>query len=313
VNVLRPHAAPLIVLPPENATRLRAYARKALERVDAYGVLPTPLEDIMEDQRLRLVIDSEEERASFLSGLSGRVQQAAKAALNKLRGVLDTRERKVWVRERPGKPRLSRFPTAHEVAHDLLPWHRVRAEYVDDRETLAPEVRTLMEREANYTGAQLLFQGEVFRDRVMSEKESLHSALALADEHETTFHSTLWEYVEAQDRLVAVAVYRKLHVVGAGGGPLYEQREVYAANRFAARFSDVELPVRLNSSDPWVEGVIGGEEISSGTCRLRCGGAEHGFTWEAWTNTYSLFVLIRREPKVAPVTGLIRRLARRAA
>ena len=313
MNVLHPFAAPRLVLPPDNAARLRGYAREALERVDAYGVLPTPLGDILEDQRLRLVADLEEDRTSFLGKLSGKARRAAKAALNKLKGVLDVRERKVWVRERPGKPRLSRFPTAHEIAHDLLPWHHVRPEHVDDRETLAPEVRALIEREANYAGAQLLFQGEVFRERVMSEKESLHSALSLADEHETTFHSTLWEYVEVQDRPVAVAVYRKLRVVGPDGGPLYEQREVYAADRFAAKYSGIELPIRLSAEDPWVEGIAAGEEISTGMCRLRCEGAEHGFSWEAWTNTYSLFVFIRREPKAAPITGLIRRVVRRAA
>ena len=313
MNVLRPHAAPALILPPDNAARLRGIAETALRRVDSYGVLPTPLDQILEAQRLGLVEDLEEDRRSFLAGLSGKAQFAARTMLNKLRGVLDTRERKVWVRERKGKPRLSRFPTAHEIAHDLLPWHRVRSEYLDNSETLAAEVRDVMEREANYTAAQLLFQGSAFRERVRSAKESLGSALALADEHETTFHSTLWAWVEAQDRPVAVAVYKKLGLVGADGTPLYRYHEVYAADRFVGKYGDVELPDQLGAGSPWVQGLLSGEEIASGTCRLVCGGTDHGFTWESWTNTYSLFVLVRREPKAAPVTGLIRKAVRLVA
>ena len=313
MNVLRPRAAPVLILPPDNAARLRGYAEEALRRVETYGVLPTPLDKVLEAQRLGLVEDLEDDRRSFLAGLSGKAQFAARSMLNKLRGVLDTRERKVWVRTRSGKPRLSRFPTAHEIAHDLIPWHRVRSEYLDNGETLAPEVRDALEREANYTAAQLLFQGDAFRERVRSTKESLESALALADEHETTFHSTLWAWVEAQDRPVAVAVYKKLGLVGTGGTPLYRQREVYAADRFARKYADVELPERLGAGSPWVQGLLDGEEVASGTCRLTCGGTDHGFTWESWTNTYSLFVLVRREPKVAPVTGLIRKARRLVA
>ena len=313
MNVLRPQAVPVLILPPDNAARLRGFAEAALRRVETYGVLPTPLDQILEAQRLGLVQDLEEDRTSFLAGLSGKAQFAAKAMLNKLRGVLDTRERKVWVRERKGKPRLSRFPTAHEIAHDLLPWHQVRSEYLDNGETLAPEVRNVLEREANYTAAQLLFQGSAFQERVRSVKESLESALALADEHETTFHSTLWAWVEAQDRPVAVAVYGKLGLVGTDGTPLYRRREVYAADRFAGKYGDVELPDRIGAGSPWVRGLLSGEDVARGTCRLVCGGTDHGFTWESWTNTYSLFVLVRREPKVAPVTGLIKRAVRLVA
>ncbi len=308
MNVLRPRSAPTLVRPPDNADRLRGIAEAALRRVDAYGVLPTPLNRLLEAQRLGLVADLEEDRESFLSKMSAKVQGVARSMLQKLRGVLDVRERKVWVQETPGKPRRSRFPTAHEIAHDLCPWHRIDQAFLDTDETLSRRVRATLEREANYLGAQLLFQGSRFGERVRDAKESLASALALAEAHETTFHSTLWAWVEEQDRPVAVAVYRKNAVLDRDGRPTYRQREVYASKRFAKSFEAVELPETLSAADPWVDGLSGLGAVATGTCRLKCGGAENGFTWETWTNTFSLFVLVRREPKGAAATGLIRRV-----
>lgn len=309
MNVFRPRSASTLVLPPDNAERLRRIAETALKRVDTYGVLPTPLDRLMEAQRLGLVADLEDDRESFLASLSSKAQSVARSMFQKLRGVLDVRERKVWVQETPGKPRRSRFPAAHELSHDLLDWHHIDTEFLDSTETLSHTIRATFEREANYTASQLLFQGTRFGERVRDAKESLASALALADEHETTFHSTLWAWVEEQDRPVAVAVYRKNRLLDQNGNSTYRQHEVYASKPFARSYENIELPVRLRASDTWVEGLVGLDPIASGTCRLVCGGTDHGFTWETWTNTFSLFVLVRREPKGAPVTGLIRRVA----
>lgn len=315
MNILRPNSAPLVVRPPESADRLRVIAREALERADAYGTIPTPLDRILEAQKLELVDDSEEHAREFLKSLkslgaklSVKREAAFHEVLSKLKGAFDMRERKVWVQQTDGKPRWARFPQAHEISHDLVPWHSVRSEYLDDAETLAPETRIEFEREANHTAALLLFQGDQFRIRARDMKESIDSALVLADEHETTYHSTIWQFVEVQDRPIAIAAYHEATRSRPDGGPRYWHRGTYASEAFAKRFGDIEFPRLIDSRHEWLRGAADDGAVVSGTCRLPAQRGTDGFVWERWTNRYTVFVLVRRDP-VLSLFGTIRSMS----
>ena len=55
-----------------------------------------------------------------------------------------------------------RFVIAHEILHDLLPWHRSLL-LGDNEATLNPIFHHAMEAEANYGGRRLIFMGEQFQ------------------------------------------------------------------------------------------------------------------------------------------------------
>lgn len=307
MDKIRPVERTEIIRPPESHQKLTSIAEETLKEAGTHGEIPTPLDTLMEVQGLGDVGDDQsvvDQFLSSLSSLSEQAQRTGKRALNKLRGVLDRRERKVWVKSDDNKPRQSKFPKTHEIGHDIISWHGVNPEYLDDDETLSPKAREQFEREANFIAGELLFQGDYFRDRALSAKESLHSALSLADAHETTYWSTLWRYIEVQDRPVGLAVYGRSNKTNEKGEPTFYFRRLNASERFSKECVEIEIPSFLDDH-PWVEAATGNEEIVEGSCKLTVGSSKASFSWESWSNHYNLFVLIRREPKLAGIKSVI--------
>jgi hypothetical protein len=73
----------------------------------------------------------------------------------------------------------ARLTEAHEIGHDLIPWHRA-AFQLDDEERLLGDSRNQLEREAYLAGGHLIFQGTYFQRRALDYKVSIGTPVALA-------------------------------------------------------------------------------------------------------------------------------------
>lgn len=88
-----------------------------------------------------------------------------------------------------------RWNEAHEIGHDLIPWH---ADMMlgDTEQTLTPACHEVIEAEANYAAGQLLFMSERFREEAAASHPSIDFVRELSKRFGNTLTSTLWRFVE---------------------------------------------------------------------------------------------------------------------
>ena len=88
-----------------------------------------------------------------------------------------------------------RWLEAHEIGHDLLPWHHDMM-LGDDRMTPTPSTHDKMEAEANYAAGSLVFLGDRFREECRQSWASLANAKVLQKRYGNTITTTLWRMIE---------------------------------------------------------------------------------------------------------------------
>lgn len=113
-----------------------------------------------------------------------------------------------------------RWLEAHEIGHDLLPWHHDMM-LGDDDITPTASTHAKMEAEANYAAGSLLFLGDKFREECRQSWASVENAKVLQKRYGNTITSTLWrmiEYVGEQDPIIgAIGSHPGVH----GEGPCF--------------------------------------------------------------------------------------------
>ncbi len=92
-------------------------------------------------------------------------------------------------------PLKHRWNEAHEIGHDLIPWHAGMM-LGDTEQTLTPACHETMEAEANYAAGQILFLADRFGAEAPASTPSLELVRALSKGFGNTMTSTLWRFVE---------------------------------------------------------------------------------------------------------------------
>ncbi len=91
-----------------------------------------------------------------------------------------------------------RWLEAHEIGHDILPWHHDMM-LGDDDLTPTAAVHDKMEAEANFAAGALLFLGERFVNECKDIVPSIKAAQELQKRYGNTFTTTLWRMIEHAD------------------------------------------------------------------------------------------------------------------
>jgi hypothetical protein len=112
-----------------------------------------------------------------------------------LKGLLLTDRRRILLDTGVAAPKL-RWNEAHEITHDVLPWHEGLA-HGDPEATLSPECHEIIEAEANYGAGRLLFCGAQFVELVRSSDLNFDLVKRVHQSHENTLTTTLWRVIEA--------------------------------------------------------------------------------------------------------------------
>lgn len=176
--------------------QILATATQALQRADAIGTVPTPLDDVGEAVGVETVID--------IGQLPEELTVKKPSALKKLLGAYLFRAETAFVDFTQSKGR-ARFIQAHELGHRVVPWHKA-AYLLDDERRLFGKTEGLLELEANLAGAHLLFQGHHFFERALDYETSLKTPILLADVFHTSCAATIRYYVEHHPDALAVLV-----------------------------------------------------------------------------------------------------------
>ena len=215
-------------------------AQQALKRANAFGVIPTPLDDVGEAIGVAEVVD--------IGQLPEDLVVSKPSALKKILGAYLYRAETAFVDFSQPEGR-ARFIQSHELGHRVVPWHE--GAYLDDERRLFRETEELLELEANLASAHLIFQGQPFFERALEFPLSLKTPLLLAGQFKASLHATIRYYVEHHPDPVAGLIagqYTRMD----GTVPIFLALESPSfRERFGSigtRFPDASLP--LNGSKP---------------------------------------------------------------
>jgi hypothetical protein len=125
-----------------------------------------------------------------------------------LRALYLPEGRRILIDESIPKPK-HRWLEAHEIGHDLLPWHHEML-LGDDEVTPTAATHDKMEAEANFAAGSLLFLNEKFARECRDLPASIASAQKLRKRYGNTFTTTLWRMIEhaGEDRPIIGLVGR---------------------------------------------------------------------------------------------------------
>ena len=142
---------------PESAPKIEKIAETILRGSKAYGVLPTPVDRIVQYAELQLAqdINLADKNQSFFSKAFKSIGKVPKKVL----GLLDFRQKVIYLDLNQNVNR-QRFIKIHEVGHDACPWQK-HLYCVDDEITISPEINILFEKEASFFASSVLFQLDI--------------------------------------------------------------------------------------------------------------------------------------------------------
>jgi IrrE N-terminal-like domain len=283
-----------IAVRPQAEPRITDLVRKLLREGEAEGVLPTPIDRLFAIAKVTNIDQLPDE--AFLQTLTGQARGFFRSAMQKLRGIADLRTRQTYI---PPDPHNGRelFVKAHELGHQVMSWHAIDPAYLDDSESLSPAAKTAFEQEANFFGAETVFQGSRFRTLARDFQPSFPAIFELARQHGASRQATAWRFVEEQDEALVLLQYYPTNAVDQEGNRVLALWKSISSQNFSKRYSEIDLPPTLRTGHPWAA-ARDVDRPCEGNENISVAGDTTAFQWHAWWNGYTLLVLLRRKPVI---------------
>lgn len=288
---------------PDSARDIEKYARRLLRAADVGNRLPTPQEDILKCRKL--VLSGGIDLDAYAESKFRKKSRALISGIGKIMGILDFRDKTVIIS--PDVPETRKlFVTFHEISHDMLPWQvDTYIYFADSNEALRPDIEWKYEKEANFGSVQLLFQCGRFQKEAREYELSLRTGRKLKQDYGTSYHSTFWNYVETNSKSCVLLIMRQCnYAVMHDGNMELPYRLLYpvASEKFIDEFGGMSLPDLYYSDHPFIQTLddpnVDSSEVYDGEISLKNRNDEKIATrFEAWTNSYNLFILIWKKPK----------------
>ena len=184
-------------IPAHTRERLRALAADAIDAAGVRTTLPTPMVTVQRAVGLRHRLDIRRMPEHILRDFSPPGRDVL--------GLLVYDWATVFVDTALPAARVQ-FTDAHETGHWLCDWHRSAALKFDTTREFYGPAAVEMEAEANFLGAELMFQGDVFLDAMEQTPAGIDGGLWLAERFGASRHATLLHLARVSSAAVALAV-----------------------------------------------------------------------------------------------------------
>jgi hypothetical protein len=268
--------------------QILTFTDSALRNAGVTGIIPTPLDAVAQTAGISEIID--------ISRLPDDIAARKPPALKRILGALLHRERVALVDLSQCEPR-ARLTEAHEIGHQIIPWHQA-AYQLDDEERLLGRTRDQLEREAYLAGGHLLFQGEHFWRCALDYQVSIGTPIALAPEYGASLHATIRYYVLHHPKPVAVLVAGR-YLNSDGSVPVWESVDSPSflakfgmlANRMAGQLMIASGDGQL-LGDIAMKAMSGGQVAAKDVLIPNITGDRHLYSAEAFYNRHNLFVMM---------------------
>lgn len=259
-----------------------------LKQSKALDIFPTPVDQILQYSSLKVnkEINLFSDHESFFKKASITLTNA----LKKVRGFLDRRE-KVICLDLTVKENRQNFVKLHETGHAVLPWQNEILQFVDDDETLDPEVKELFEAEANFFASLTLFQHDRFLKKMETLPLELNSSIHLAKHFGSSIHAALRRYVEYSNKRCSLLVLRD--VSSAGTSPICYVRDYFQSASFTKHFGEIVWTTQLGYTWSFVKEYYHNKKFKTdGEVDLQTSQGKVNFTYHFFNSTYNAFVLL---------------------
>lgn len=204
-----------------------------------------------------------------------------------LKGLLLPDQKKILI-ERELPDIKKRWVTAHEIGHQLIPWHIDF--FGDTAETLDPDYHEILENEANYAAASLLFLSARFSTEASDFALNFESVQSLSKIYGNSQAMTLRRFVQHGKDKAMLAVISKPYWKHETDENLC--RYFIPSRKFLANFSKVTTNETLEQIKKYTlkksGGPIGGGEFIF----MDDNGSPHEFIGDSFFNSYDILTLI---------------------
>lgn len=251
-------------------------------------IFPTPIDKIV--SYVDLTISPNVDISQIHEGYKSKFPDVLLRALGKVRGLLDRKEKKVYLDLSQLNTRKN-FVKLHEVGHDVLPWQQKCFDVLDDDdESLKLDTHEEFEAEANFFASVTLFQHDRFISAINKHALDIDTPIQLSTFFGASIHATLRRYVEYSSNRCALLVLENPSKSKCG----VLLRNKFQSPSFTSTFSDMNIPNALDYlAWPFVQDyILKRNLIKNGTFSLLTSNGLTQFTYHFFNNSYNAFVFI---------------------
>ncbi len=275
---------------PESTLDLDKIVDNLLEVAGVGSRVPTPQKDILDC--VQLVEAGNLDLENYRRSIGDRARALLTSGMNKVLGLLDTREKIVHITAHT-PPTRRNFVFFHEIGHRIIPWHHMDYDYFeDDKNILRRDIKGQFEAEANYTSSRLIFQGQRFQKEARDYELSIKTALFFSERYDSSYHSTLRYYAETHNGPCTLLVLLDSGDINPNdGSKIYKLWYSVASEKFIKKY-DTNFLERFGNDFEFIRGLKK-DGVFRGEINLRMlDGTDARGQIESWTNQYEVFVLI---------------------
>jgi len=259
-----------------------------LKQSKALGILPTPIDKIISYSELVVAknIDLSKAEDSFFEKASFGMEKLWK----NVRGFLDRWEKTIYV-DLSQLPSRQNFVKLHETGHHVLTWQNATYQFLDDDQTLDPDIVEEFEAEANYFASATLFQHDRFREEMTKLPLDIDASRNLSKMFGASFHATIRRYIDQCKQRCALLVLEGITARGTTAQCFV--RNYFQSVSFLADFGNLQWEERLGYNWDFVKPYYfqrKGKVI--GQIKLKTEQGEQLFQYHFFNNGYNGFVLL---------------------
>lgn len=286
------------LLPSPVLGSVRKYADLLLRKADAYGRLPTPVDDLIEAAKLEVARENALDQVYLgelyraLPNTFKLLPDRLKRAAGKVLGLLDRPGRTIHL-DPAVHPKKRIFLSLHEVGHDALPWQRKTFALLEDSESeLDPATNDQYEREANSFASEVLFQLDGFTKEAADWDFGIRAPLQLSARYGSSFYAAARRFVTTGQRPSALLVFEQ-PAVKPGLGEYLVMRRAVVSPSFRGHFGDVSWPEECGPEHFFTRHRPRNKLTAPTPYRLvSVNGGSVGCLAEAFDSTHQIFFLV---------------------
>lgn len=278
-------------LTPEQYINIRKEAERRLREADAFGVFPTPVDDIMAAAKILMapedILDD-----GFIAKMRYKATKVLKSAIQKIWGVFDATARMIFIDRSVIKAKQT-FLKLHEIGHAALPHQdKIFSLFEDCKMSLDSETSELFDREANVFATEVLFQLDRFEQEAFDMNFGIKVPMDMSKRYGASVYATIRRYVHKNDKDCAVLVLNQPQVSNDNNFNVSLRRFV-ASPSFMTKFGDC-FPDHFTPQDEIWSRIPLNRAMSRPfqIALMDRNGDSHECVAECFNNTYQIFVLI---------------------
>ncbi|HEY8659013.1 MAG TPA: ImmA/IrrE family metallo-endopeptidase [Hanamia sp.] len=263
-----------------------------LSKSKSLGVFPTPVDKILKYAELRVNsgVDLSQIPSNFFAKSGLFIKRGITKGVTKVRGVLDRREKVIYL-DLTQLEQKKRFVKLHEAGHELCTWQGKLYDYLDDDETLDPDIKDEFEAEANLFASASLFQLSLFNDQMDLLPLELASAMQLAKVFGSSIHAAIRRYVEQSNKRCSLIVLNK-ESTHSFGLPKFTVRNYFQSPSFTRDFGSLDWGTELSTEIPFVQDYSANRKFLKSEMTVITNDESIACDYHFFCNGYNAFVFI---------------------